>query len=193
MVGEVCRHGRFLVVRDRVDVTEPATGAIIDAVWISRWIVYRTLGLENRLSWIHFRRTNICNVRAIIWPRRIEDIVLRSQAAGGTIVAVWLGVVSYAGVAGREEERHALQAELEVLVALAFLVGDGHVGFLPAVGDGEDVGGFEDAALKGAIIAVWTCEGISRGDGLCSWRLRTWIRVRWIPIGLRRILLALTA
>lgn len=167
VVGEVSRHGRLLVVRNRVDVAEPATRAIIDAVGISRWIVYRTLRLEDRLSRIHLRRTHICNVRAIVRPRRIEDIVLGSQAASGAIVAVWLGVVSYAGITGREEERDALQAELEVFVALAFLVGDGHVGFLPAVGDGEDVGRFKDAALEGAIVAVWTCEGVSRGATDC--------------------------
>lgn len=160
VVGEVGRHGRFLVVRNRVDVAEPAARAIIDAVRESRWIVYGTLRLENRLPRIHLCRTHICNVRAIIRPRRIEDVVLRSQAASGAIVAVWLGIVPHAGVTGREEERDALQAEFEVFVALAFLVGDGHVGFLPAVGDGEDVGGFEDAALEGAIVAVWTCEGV---------------------------------
>lgn len=135
----------------------------MNAVRISRRVVYRTLGLKNRLSRIHLCRAHSCDIRAIIRPRAIEDVVLRPQAASGAVVAVWLGVVPYAGVAGREEERDALQAELEVFVALAFLVGDGHVGFLAAVGDGEDVRGFEDTALKGAIIAVWTCEGVSRG------------------------------
>lgn len=168
VVGEVSRHGRLLVVRDGVDVAEPAARAIVDAVRISRRVVYRTLGLEDRLSRIHLGRAHVCNIRAIVRPRGVEDVVLGPQAASGAVVSVWLGVVSHARVAGREEERDALQAELEVFVALAFLVGDGHVGFLAAVGDGEDVGGFEDTALEGAIVAVWTCEGVSRGVMDCA-------------------------
>ena len=37
---------------------------------------------------------------------------------------------------------------------MAFLVRDGHVDFLAAVRDGEDVGRFEDSALELTVVAV---------------------------------------
>lgn len=71
-----------------------------------------------------------------------------------------------AAVPRREEEGSAREAEFHVLHALALFVGGGEVGFVVAVGGGDDFCGGETAAVFGALVGSWAGEGVGVGGVL---------------------------
>ena len=97
---------------------------------MSSGIVDSGFGFEDRVTWINFRGANVSDPGAVVRPCWIEDKIVFADTTG----AVWFRVVAHASVAGCEEEGDALETELQVLVALPFLVRDRHIYFLPAVG-----------------------------------------------------------
>lgn len=123
------------------------------------------LGVENAMAWVDFCGANIGDIWAVVGPSWVEDVVVWAETSRWSVIAAESdGGVSNARIPAGEEEGDSLKPELEVFVALAFLVGDRNVGFLAAVRDGEDVCRLVDAALELALVAVWSWIGVGRVD-----------------------------
>ena len=166
MLSKESIHSSFLIFRNRIHIAETAARTIIHQIWMARGIEDRRLRLEDSIARIHLRRSNISNPRTGIRPCWVEDGPIWAETA----CAVRFWVVANSGIATGKEERDTLEAEFEEFVALAFLVGDGYAGFLATVGDGEDVGRFEDAALQLVRVAVFAWV---RVFGIDAWSVTT--------------------
>jgi hypothetical protein len=135
--GEEIAHSALLVVRRREAIREATAGEEEGSVQVRRTAGYGNFereggGVDHGAADGGNPGTHIRKVRAV-------DSVVGTETA---VEPNPFGVVGWAGnakVAGVEEHRHTLQAELEVLVALASLVVEGQQHLRLGIGDGDDV------------------------------------------------------
>ena len=155
MFSEEGIHKWFLVIRCAINVAEASARRVVHRVWVSSRIEDSRLRFEDSFARVYLRGTYIGNPGTVVRPCRAENVVLANAA-----IAVWWGIIAYAGIARGEKEADALEPEFEELVALPFLVRDWNVDFLAAIGEGKDIRWREDSALQLAVIAVWTRVGV---------------------------------
>ena len=142
--GEIIRHGTGLVRRDGVDIREASPRR---EARDGDLLVFSDVAAGGQEGGARGGE-----VGARCWEIGGEDVSVGAEAAVCVVVARG---ARDAGVAGRDEDGHALHAEFHEFVALALLVGGWEVGFLAAVGDTNNVGGLVDSALKRSLVAAW--------------------------------------
>lgn len=158
MVREPGFHGCRLVGREGEDVREAAAGE--DDCFAGLF------GLRDGSVGDDLRGANGGDVGACGGKTRVED------PRGTVVVLLCCGVDALAAVAGDtavaggEEEGGAGEAELHVFHALAAFVGGGEVGFVVAVGGGDDFCGGEPPAVFRALVGSWAGVGVGVGGVL---------------------------
>lgn len=154
-----------LIIGYWIDVTESATGRIIDRVWVASGIVYGWFGVVDGIARVNFRGPDGCYVGTRIWPCRVEDVEIRSETTGRTIdipgivydLLVFLSeekeskrksspsepksVLTWnARITRGEEEWYSLKPQFHILETLPLLICNWEVGFLSTVWQRNHVG-----------------------------------------------------
>lgn len=121
-----------------------SAAAVVEA---GREILYRALRVKNRLARVHLRGTHIRQPGATVRLCGRKHIVVAKAAVVWPIAESAVGIATHAGVAAGDEDGHALEGELEELVALPLLVVGWEIVLVHAIGYCDDVCGRVDAAL----------------------------------------------